>query len=112
MVDLNGLLPELVARITSLRRDLHAHPELAFAETRTALVVATHLKKLGIEVHAGIAGTGVVGRLKLGDSARAIGLRADMDALPLPELNTFPHRSRHPDRMHACGHDGHTAMLL
>ncbi|MDO9244578.1 MAG: M20 aminoacylase family protein [Rhodocyclaceae bacterium] len=111
-MDLNGLLPELVARIASLRRDLHAHPELAFAETRTAEVVATHLKKLGIEVHEGIAGTGVVGRLKLGDSARAIGLRADMDALPLPELNTFPHRSRHPDRMHACGHDGHTAMLL
>jgi hippurate hydrolase len=111
-MDLNGILPELVARIASVRRDLHAHPELAFAETRTAGVVANHLKKLGLEVHEGIAGTGVVARLKLGNSARAIGLRADMDALPLPELNTFPHRSRHPDRMHACGHDGHTAMLL
>ncbi|MDP2171753.1 MAG: M20 aminoacylase family protein [Rhodocyclaceae bacterium] len=111
-MDLNGILPELVARIASVRRDLHAHPELAFAETRTAGVVANHLKKLGLEVHEGMAGTGVVARLKLGNSARAIGLRADMDALPLPELNTFPHRSRHPDRMHACGHDGHTAMLL
>ncbi|MBA3031740.1 MAG: amidohydrolase [Gammaproteobacteria bacterium] len=111
-MDLNGILPELVARIASVRRDLHAHPELAFAETRTSEVVANHLKKLGLEVHEGMAGTGVVARLKLGNSPRAIGLRADMDALPLPELNTFPHRSRHPDRMHACGHDGHTAMLL
>lgn len=105
-------LPELANRIGSLRRDLHAHPELAFEEMRTAGVVAAHLKKLGLEVFEGIAKTGVVARLKLGDSPRAIGLRADMDALPLPELNGFPHRSRHEGRMHACGHDGHTAMLL
>ena len=105
-------LPELATRIATLRRDLHAHPELAFEETRTASVVAAHLKKLGLEVFEGIAKTGVVARLKLGDSPRAIGLRADMDALPLPELNGFPHRSRHEGRMHACGHDGHTAMLL
>ncbi len=105
-------LPELAARIGALRRDLHAHPELAFEETRTAGVVAAHLKKLGIEVFEGIAKTGVVARLELGDSRRAVGLRADMDALPLPELNDFAHRSRHPGRMHACGHDGHTAMLL
>lgn len=105
-------LPELTVRIAALRRDLHAHPELAFEETRTASVVAAHLKKLGLEVFEGIAKTGVVGRLKRGTSPRAIGLRADMDALPLPELNGFPHRSRHEGRMHACGHDGHTAMLL
>lgn len=105
-------LPELATRIATLRRDLHAHPELAFEETRTASVVAAHLKKLGLEVFAGIAKTGVVARLQVGESTRAIGLRADMDALPLPELNGFPHRSRHEGRMHACGHDGHTAMLL
>ncbi len=107
-----NFLPELATRIATLRRDLHAHPELAFEETRTASVVAAHLKKLGLEVFEGIAKTGVVALLKLGDSPRAIGLRADMDALPLPEMNGFPHRSRHEGRMHACGHDGHTAMLL
>jgi amidohydrolase len=111
-MNLSGFLPELATRIATLRRDLHAHPELAFDEKRTAEVVADHLRKLGIEVHEGIAKTGVVGCLKAGNSPRAIGLRADMDALPLPELNTFPHRSRHEGRMHACGHDGHTAMLL
>jgi hippurate hydrolase len=111
-MNLSGFLPELAARIANLRRDLHAHPELAFAETRTSALVAEHLRGLGIEVHTGLAGTGVVGRLQRGTGKRAIGLRADMDALPLPELNTFPHRSRHEGRMHACGHDGHTAMLL
>ncbi len=111
-MSLSEFLPELAARIATLRRDLHAHPELAFDETRTAGVVAGHLKKLGLEVHEGLAKTGVVACLKVGDSPRAIGLRADMDALPLPELNTFPHRSRHEGRMHACGHDGHTSMLL
>ena len=111
-MSLSGLLPELSARIATLRRDLHAHPELAFEETRTAAVVADQLKRLGLEVHEGIAKTGVVGCLRAGSATRAIGLRADMDALPLPELNTFPHHSRHPGRMHACGHDGHTAMLL
>lgn len=105
-------LPELAGRIATLRRDLHAHPELAFEETRTSRLVATELSRLGLEVFTGIAKTGVVARLRLGDGGRAIGLRADMDALPLPELNTFPHRSRHEGRMHACGHDGHTAMLL
>lgn len=105
-------LPALADRIAAVRRDLHAHPELAFAETRTAGIVAAHLKKLGLEVFEGIAKTGVVARLTLGDGQRAIGLRADMDALPLPELNSFPHRSRHEGRMHACGHDGHTALLL
>jgi len=109
---INELLPTLVPKIAALRRDLHAHPELAFDENRTAAKVADYLDGLGLEVHRGIARTGVVARLALGDSKRAVGLRADMDALPLSELNTFPHHSVHPGRMHACGHDGHTAMLL
>jgi len=107
-----ALLSELATRIGALRRDLHAHPELAFAETRTAALVASHLRQLGLEVFEGIARTGVVARFTRGNAARAIGLRADMDALPLDELNTFEHRSVHTERMHACGHDGHTAMLL
>lgn len=109
---LEPLIDDLHARIAALRKDLHAHPELAFAERRTAAVVAAHLEKLGIEVHLGLAQTGVVGRLSAGTGGGAIGLRADMDALPLTELNDFPHRSTHSGCMHACGHDGHTAMLL
>ena len=109
---LNELLDDLQPRIAALRRDLHAHPELAFNEKRTSDVVAATLAAAGVEVHRGIAGTGVVGVLKAGDGSGAIGLRADMDALPLDELNGFPHRSRHAGCMHACGHDGHTAMLL
>ncbi len=104
-------LPDL-AELVALRRDLHAHPELAFDEHRTADRVAAELGRCGVEVHRGLAGTGVVGVLRAGTSQRMIGLRADMDALPLAELNEFPHRSRHPGKMHACGHDGHTAMLL
>ncbi len=100
------------ARLTALRRDLHAHPELAFAEHRTAGIVAAHLEALGIETHRGIGGTGVVGVIRAGRGLRAIALRADMDALPITERNTFAHRSTHAGRMHACGHDGHTAMLL
>jgi hippurate hydrolase len=103
---------DLISRITHLRRDIHAHPELAFAETRTSALVADYLRNLGLEVHTGLAKTGVVGILCNGKSDRAIGLRADMDALPLEELNRFPHHSRHEGKMHACGHDGHTAMLL
>ncbi|MBI4984285.1 MAG: amidohydrolase [Rhodocyclales bacterium] len=109
---LNELIDELQPRIAALRRDLHAHPELAFQEQRTSDIVAAHLAAAGIEVHRGLARTGVVGVLKAGSSNRAIGLRADMDALPLDEANGFPHRSRNAGRMHACGHDGHTAMLL
>ncbi len=100
--------PEHVA----LRRDLHAHPELAFEERRTSDVVAERLQRMDIEVFRGMAQTGVVGKLSAGSGGRALGLRADMDALPLNELNTFSHHSRSPGRMHACGHDGHTAMLL
>ena len=100
------------AGIASIRRDLHAHPELCFEEHRTADVVAAKLEEWGIPVHRGLGKTGVVGILRNGNSPRAIGLRADMDALPVHEVNTFAHASRHAGKMHACGHDGHTAMLL
>jgi amidohydrolase len=107
-------LPDLpfLAELTALRRDIHAHPELAFDEYRTADIVARELQRYGLAVHRGMARTGVVGVLKAGSSGRMIGLRADMDALPLAEMNEFPHHSRHPGKMHACGHDGHTAILL
>jgi amidohydrolase len=98
--------------MAALRRDLHAHPELCFQEKRTADVVATKLTEWGIPIHRGMGTTGVVGIVKSGTSSRAIGLRADMDALPMMEANTFAHASTHPGKMHACGHDGHTAMLL
>jgi amidohydrolase len=98
--------------LAALRRDIHAHPELAFEEQRTSDVVAEFLAKAGVEVHRGLAGTGVVGMLRAGSSERAIGLRADMDALPMREQNLFPHHSKIAGKMHACGHDGHTAMLL
>jgi hippurate hydrolase len=100
------------AEIAALRRDIHAHPELCFKEVRTADVVAQKLSEWGIEVHRGLGTTGVVGIIKNGTSSRAIGLRADMDALPMQEFNTFEHASQYPGKMHACGHDGHTAMLL
>lgn len=102
-----------ISRFVALRRDIHAHPELGFEEHRTSKMVADLLREWGIEVHTGIAGTGVVGVLR-GSKAgsRTIGLRADLDALPLQEENKFAHRSRHDGRMHACGHDGHTTMLL
>jgi amidohydrolase len=109
------LIPELLAardEIQSLRRNIHAHPELRYEENRTADLVAQRLAQWGIEVHRGLGKTGVVGVLKRGTSKRSIGLRADMDALPIEELNSFAHRSQHPGKMHACGHDGHTAMLL
>ena len=98
--------------IKSWRRDIHQHPELGFNEHRTSDLVAEKLRSFGLDVHRGLAGTGVVGTLKVGTSSRAIGLRADMDALPMQEKNTFAHCSVHPNTMHACGHDGHTAMLL
>ena len=98
--------------MVAIRHDLHAHPELCFQEERTAALVADKLTEWGIPVHRGLGGTGVVGVVKNGTSARAVGLRADMDALPVTELNTFAHASQYPGKMHACGHDGHTAMLL
>ena len=100
------------ASFTALRRDIHAHPELCFAEERTSALVAAHLRALGIETHTGLGKTGVVGVIKKGSSTASIGLRADMDALPITELNTFAHQSSYPGKMHACGHDGHTAILL
>jgi amidohydrolase len=100
------------AAIAAIRRDIHAHPELCFEEVRTADVVARQLTEWGIPVHRGLGKTGVVGIVKNGSSSRAIGLRADMDALPMQEFNTFAHASKNPGRMHACGHDGHIAMLL
>lgn len=99
-------------RLKAFRRDIHAHPELAFEEYRTAELVATRLEAVGVEVHRGIGGTGVVGVIRGGRGLRAIGLRADMDALPITERNTFEHRSTRAGCMHACGHDGHTTMLL
>lgn len=98
--------------LTSLRHDLHAHPELGFEEVRTSDIVARHLEEAGISVHRGLAGTGVVGTLRAGDGARSIGLRADMDALAMPETAERPYKSTVPGKMHACGHDGHTVMLL
>ncbi|MDO6388299.1 M20 aminoacylase family protein [Uliginosibacterium sp. 31-12] len=109
------ILPEIAARhaaLIEIRRDLHAHPELGFEETRTADLVASLLERWGLEVHRGVGQTGVVGVLRAGTSERCIGLRADMDALPIAEANLFAHRSQHTGCMHACGHDGHTAMLL
>jgi len=106
--EIADLLPELVA----LRRDLHAHPELAFKEHRTAGIVASALRDLGLEVHEGIGGTGVVGVLRAGTAGRSVGLRADMDALPILEQGQKPYVSRFPGVHHGCGHDGHTAMLL
>ncbi|HEY9568233.1 MAG TPA: amidohydrolase [Thalassobaculum sp.] len=108
-----GDLPaDLVAAMTEWRRDFHRHPELGFQETRTSRLIAERLEAFGIEVHAGVGGTGVVGVLRRGSSNRAVGLRADIDALPITERNDFAHRSATDGVMHACGHDGHTAMLL
>jgi hippurate hydrolase len=100
------------AELREIRRDLHAHPELAFEESRTSARVVEYLKKWGIETHTGLAKTGVVGVIRNGKSSRGVGLRADMDCLPMHESNSFAHKSRHEGRMHACGHDGHTTMLL
>ncbi len=110
--------PEYIARwhdeFTAIRRDLHAHPEIGFEEHRTAQVVTQRLKALGIEHHAGIGRTGVVAVIhgRQQGSGRSVGLRADMDALPMQEENEFAHKSRHEGMMHGCGHDGHTTMLL
>ncbi len=108
------VIPEISAfhgEMTAWRRDFHRHPELGFEEERTASIVAERLASFGIEVHRGLGRTGVVGTLRAG-AGGTIGLRADMDALPMEEKNDLPHRSQNPGRMHACGHDGHTTMLL
>ncbi len=100
------------AAIAAVRRDIHAHPELCFEEQRTSDVIARQLTDWGIPIQRGLGKTGVVAILKNGTSDRAVGLRADIDALPMTEKNSFAHASKHPGKMHACGHDGHTAMLL
>jgi len=109
IIDSISAQSDVIARI---RKDIHAHPELRFEEHRTADLVAQQLTAWGIPIHRGLGGTGVVGIIKNSTSDRALGLRADMDALPILEKNTFEHASRHHGKMHACGHDGHTAMLL
>jgi amidohydrolase len=114
-MQLNDTLLAQAQRLTQIRRDLHAHPELCYQEVRTADLVAAQLGEWGIEVHRGLGVTGLVGVVHGRDGGacgRGVGLRADMDALPMTELNTFAHASQHPGKMHACGHDGHTAMLL
>ena len=105
-------LEDLQGEMQEWRRDIHAHPEIAFEEHRTAQIVADKLESFGIEVETGIAGTGVVGTLRKGMGNRSIGLRADLDALLINETNDFDYKSKNPGQMHACGHDGHTTMLL
>ena len=104
--------PSFLQEILTLRRDIHAHPEVAYEETRTADLVAKMLEQNGVTVLRGMGITGVVGMIQAGTGRRAVGLRADMDALPMQESNLFDHASRYPGKMHACGHDGHVAMLL
>ncbi|HEY0032647.1 MAG TPA: M20 aminoacylase family protein [Devosia sp.] len=101
-----------VETMIALRHDFHAHPELGFEEVRTSGIVAQWLEQAGIEVHRGLGETGVVGTLRVGDGMRTIGLRADMDALAMPELGELEYKSQKANTMHACGHDGHTVMLL
>ena len=103
---------ELAAEMRVIRQDIHRHPELAYQEKRTAAIVAARLREWGIETHENIGGTGVVGVLRAGSSTRAIGLRADMDALPIHEATGLPYESVHKGCAHSCGHDGHTTMLL
>lgn len=109
---MNTLSKAFIEEVSTWRKHLHSHPELGFDEHHTAQFVAERLQSFGITVHTQVANTGVIGILKKGHRQQSIGLRADMDALPLNELNTFEHRSCHAGKMHACGHDGHTAMLL
>ena len=108
----NKEIDDLVAPLVSFRRDIHANPELAYQEHRTAKKIAEALSELGLEVHTGIGRTGLVASLKVGNSDRTIGLRADMDALPIHEETGLPYASRHPGVFHGCGHDGHVSMLL
>src|SRR5665811_336259 len=102
----------LQGEMSEWRHDIHAHPETAFEEQRTSALVAKKLESFGLRVHKGLGRTGVVGTLAAGSGKRAVGLRADMDALHIHEKNAFDHRSQHEGKMHACGHDGHTTMLL
>ena len=112
MTEALGHIRGFHGELTDIRRDIHANPELGMEEYRTAELVARKLEEWGIEVHRGVGGTGVVGVLRNGNGQQAIGLRADMDALPMQEANDVAHRSQFTGKMHACGHDGHTTMLL
>ncbi len=105
-------IEDMELQLSEWRQDLHAHPELGFEEHRTSDFVASKLEEFGVEVHREIGKTGIVGVLREGNETRSIGLRADMDALPISETNEFSHKSKNPGKMHACGHDGHTVMLL
>ena len=105
-------IEDMELQLSEWRQDLHAHPELGFEEHRTSDFVASKLEEFGVEVHREIGKTGIVGVLRQGNETRSIGLRADMDALPISETNEFSHKSKNPGKMHACGHDGHTVMLL
>src|SRR5262245_18008117 len=110
-----NLLPEIAAldpEMRAWRHHIHAHPETAFEEKETSAFVAAKLRSFGLEVHEGLAGTGVVGVLRHGSGGDAVGLRADLDALHIHEKTGVAHASRHEGKMHACGHDGHTTMLL
>src|SRR5437763_1528173 len=109
---MNVLSPDQLAEAMTWRRYLNQHPELAFEEHETANFVSRTLAAFGVKVSTGLGGTGVVGTLSRGSSGRGIGIRADMDALPIEEQGEIPHKSRHPGKMHACGHDGHVATLL
>ncbi len=111
-MDLRDHIDAMHAEMKVWRHDLHTHPELGFEEQRTAAMVAEKLASFGCEVHRGIAGTGVIGVLRSGNAPGTIGLRSEIDALPIEEANNLPYRSVIPGRMHACGHDGHAAMLL
>jgi hippurate hydrolase len=112
MTELQNRLLEQSREFVALRRDIHRHPELGFEETRTSELVAQRLREWGYEVTCGLGGTGVVGQLRRGSGSKFLGLRADMDALPIHETTGLPHASCHAGVMHACGHDGHTAILL
>lgn len=112
MTNLIDPIVQLKSELQNIRRDIHAHPELCFEEHRTSSIVAEKLTEWDIPIVRGLAETGVIGIIKKGNSSCAIGLRADMDALPMQEINSFAHTSKHDGKMHACGHDGHTAMLL
>ncbi|WP_159983167.1 MULTISPECIES: M20 aminoacylase family protein [unclassified Novosphingobium] len=109
---MNAAIDDLLSPLVAFRRDIHAHPELGFEERRTASIIAGKLREIGLEVHEGIGKTGVVGVLRNGNSARSIGLRADMDALSIQEQTNLPYASRTDGVFHGCGHDGHLAMLL
>ena len=109
---IEDILKKHLPELTAIRRDIHAHPEMLFQEVRTARIVAEELARLGFKLATGIAKTGVVGTISNGTSSRTIGIRADMDALPIAEQTNLPYASKYPGKMHACGHDGHTTMLL